>query len=72
MWGVSELLVNAKLRNKIEDLIQKMKAVMGSLHRDTVAKAYSRLMSRIEAVTAAESHFIECLDSRYVTLLIFF
>jgi hypothetical protein len=37
--GVSELKVNAKPHNKIEDLIQKMKAVMGSLDRGTVAKA---------------------------------
>jgi hypothetical protein len=37
--GVSELLVNAKPHNKIEDLIQKMKALVGSLERDTVAKA---------------------------------
>ncbi len=37
--GVSELQVNAEPHNKIEDLIQKMKAVMGSLDRDTEAKA---------------------------------
>jgi hypothetical protein len=37
--GVSELQVNAKPHDKIEDLIQRMKAVMGSLDRDTVAKA---------------------------------
>jgi hypothetical protein len=48
--GVFELLVNAKTRNKINDIIQKLKVVMGSLERDTVAKAYWRLMSRIEAV----------------------
>jgi hypothetical protein len=40
VWGVSGILVNAKPNNKIEGLIQKMKAVMGSLHRGTVAKAY--------------------------------
>jgi hypothetical protein len=40
VWGHSELLVNAKPRNKIEDLIQKMKVVKGSLDRDTVAKSY--------------------------------
>jgi hypothetical protein len=37
--GVSELQVNAKPHDKIEDLIPKMKAVMGSLDRDTVVKA---------------------------------
>jgi hypothetical protein len=40
VWGVSGLLVNAKPHNKIEGLIQKMKAVMASLDRGTVAKAY--------------------------------
>jgi hypothetical protein len=63
VWSVSELLVNAKPSNKIEVLIQKMKVMMRSLDRDTVAKAYSRLMSRIEAVVAGDSHFIEWLDS---------
>ncbi len=33
VWGVSKLLVNAKLHNKIVGLIQKMKVVMGSLDR---------------------------------------
>jgi hypothetical protein len=40
VWGVSGLLVNAKHHNKIGGLIQKMKAVMGSLDRGTVAKAF--------------------------------
>ncbi len=40
VWGVSELLFNAKPRNKIKDIIQKLKMVMGSLERGTVAKAY--------------------------------
>jgi hypothetical protein len=39
VWGVYELLVKAKLRNKIKDLIQKMKVGMGSLDRGTVVKA---------------------------------
>jgi hypothetical protein len=37
--GVSQLLVSAKSHYKIQDLIQKMRAVMGSLDWDTVAKA---------------------------------
>ncbi len=37
--GVSELQVNAKPHDKSEDLIPKMKALMGSLDRDTVVKA---------------------------------
>ena len=61
--GVSGLLVNAQPHIKIEGRIQKMKAVIGSLDRGTVAKAYQRLMSKIEAVMAADSHFIESLDS---------
>jgi hypothetical protein len=39
MWSVSELQVNAEPHIKTEDLLQKMKAVMGSLDRDTEAKA---------------------------------
>jgi hypothetical protein len=30
VWGVSELLFDAKPRNKIKELIQKLKVVMGS------------------------------------------
>jgi hypothetical protein len=33
-------MVKAKPHNKTEDLILKIKEVMGSLDRDTVAKAY--------------------------------
>jgi hypothetical protein len=40
VWGVSGLFANAKPHNKIEGLIQKMKAVMGSLDMGTDAKAY--------------------------------
>jgi beta-lactamase regulating signal transducer with metallopeptidase domain len=39
--GVSELMVKAKPLNKTEDPILKIKEVMGSLDRDTVAKAYN-------------------------------
>ncbi len=34
-------MVKAKPHNKTEDLILKIKEVMGSLDRDTVAKAYN-------------------------------
>jgi hypothetical protein len=40
VWGVSELQANAKPHNKIEDLIQNMKAVMGFIDRDTEAKTW--------------------------------
>ena len=58
MSGVSELQVNAKPHDKIEDLIPKMKAVMGSLDRDTEAKTCWRLRSRIKDVVSADSHCI--------------
>jgi hypothetical protein len=45
--GVSEVWLIAKDPNKIEDLIQKIKEVMGSFNRDTVAKACKSLRSRI-------------------------
>jgi hypothetical protein len=47
VWGEFELWVIAKSRNKTEDLIQKIKEVMGSFNRDTVAKAWKSLRSRI-------------------------
>jgi hypothetical protein len=53
LWGVSELLVNAKLRNKIEDLFQKMKVVMGTLDRGTVVKACSAPGSRLSSLLRA-------------------
>jgi hypothetical protein len=43
----SELWVIAKSCKKTEDLIQKIKEVMGSFNRDTVAKAFKSLRSRI-------------------------
>jgi hypothetical protein len=36
-----------------------MKALVGSLDRDTMGKAYKRFRSWIEAVVTANSHFIE-------------
>ena len=57
--GVSELRVNAKSRNKYKDLIQKMKEVMGSLSRDTMAKACTSFRSRIVVVFTADGSFIE-------------
>jgi hypothetical protein len=57
--GVSELWVKAKSRNKAKDLIQKMKVVMGSLARDTLAKACTSFRSRIKVVFTADGSFIE-------------
>jgi hypothetical protein len=49
-----------------------MKEVMGSLGRDTLAKACTSFRPRIEAVFTADGSFIECVDCQYVSLLIFF
>jgi hypothetical protein len=56
--GVSEFRVNAKSHNKFKDLIQKIKEVMGSLARDTLAKACLSFRSIIEAVFKADGNFI--------------
>ncbi len=37
----------------------KMKALVGSLDRDTVVKAFKRFRSRIEVVITNNNHFIE-------------
>ena len=47
MCGESEVWLIAKSPNKIEDLIQKIKEVMGPFNRDTVGKACKILRSRI-------------------------
>jgi hypothetical protein len=52
-------MVKAKTHNKTEDLILKMKEVMGSLNRDTVAKAYKSYTARIETAVTADGYFIE-------------
>jgi hypothetical protein len=57
--GVFELRVRAKSSNNSKDLIQKIKDVMGSFARDTVAKACMSFRSRIEALFTADGSFIE-------------
>jgi hypothetical protein len=59
VWGVNELKVNTAPHNKTEDLVKKIKEVMGSLNKHTVVKACRRYHSRIEAVVAAYGDFIE-------------
>jgi hypothetical protein len=49
-----------------------MKEVVGSLGRDTLAKACMSFRSRIEALFIADSSFIESIDCQYVSLLIVF
>jgi hypothetical protein len=58
IWGVSELRVNSKSQNKFKDLTQKIKDVMGSLARDTLAKTCMSFRSRIKAVFTADDNFI--------------
>ncbi len=72
VWGVSELRIKAKSRNKSKDLIQKMKEVTGSLARDTLAKACLSFRSRIEALFTADCSFIEYVDCQNVYLRIVF
>jgi hypothetical protein len=45
--GESEVWLIEKSRNKTEDLIQKIKEVMGSFNRDPVAKVCKSLRFRI-------------------------
>ena len=47
MWGESEVWVIEKSLNKIKDLIQKMKEVLGFFNRDTVVKACKSVRPRI-------------------------
>jgi hypothetical protein len=57
VWGVSELSVNANSGNKSKDLIQKIKEVMGSLVRDTMAKACRSFRPRIDVVFTTDWQF---------------
>ncbi len=60
-WGVSELWVFAKSRNKSKDLIQKIKEVMWYLARDILAKTCASFRSRIEAVFTADGVLLNIL-----------
>ena len=57
MCGESKVWLIEKSRSKTEDLIQKIKEVMGSFNRDTVAKVCKSLRSRIKAVVSADGSF---------------
>jgi hypothetical protein len=57
VWGVFELLFKASKENQGPH--PEVEVVMWPLERGTVAKAYWRLMFRMEAVVATDSHFIE-------------
>jgi hypothetical protein len=70
--GVSGLRANLKPHNKTENLLPKIKEVMGSFDRNNMAKACMSFRSRMEAVFTADSSFIEYVDFQYVSQLIFF
>ena len=70
--GVSEFRVNVKPHNETAYWILKIMAVMESLDRDTVAKAFRRFRSISEAVVAADVYLIEYSYSQFVYLLMCF
>jgi hypothetical protein len=70
--GVSEYRVNVKPHIITPYPISKIMEVMGSLDRDTMAKAFKRFRSSTEALVAADGHFIEKVNSQYVPLPFYF
>ncbi len=70
--GISEYRVNVKPHIITPYPISKIMEVMGSLDRDTMAKAFKRFRSSTEALAAADGHFIEKVDSQYVPLPAYF
>jgi hypothetical protein len=68
VWGITELKVNAAPQNKTEDLTKRIKEVMGSLDRDTVARACRIFCYRIEAVIAADGDFFKIIFSCVVSI----
>jgi hypothetical protein len=70
--GVSGLRAYLKPHNKTENLFPKIKEVMRSSDRNTMANACMSFRSRMEAVFTADGSFIEYVDCQYVSLLIDF
>jgi hypothetical protein len=52
-------MANLKPHNKTENLLSKIKEVMRSFDRNTMAKACMSFMSRMEAIFTADGSFIE-------------
>ncbi len=71
MFGISEYQVNVKPHNITAYPISNIMEVMGSLDRDTMAKAFKRFRSSAEALVAADGHFIEKVDSHYFPMPIY-
>ena len=72
--GVSGLRANLKPHNKTENLLPKIKEVMRSFDRNTMAKARMRFRPRIEAVFAADGSFYEnmLIVNMYLLLIYFY
>jgi hypothetical protein len=70
--GVSGLSANLKPHIKTENLLPKIKKVMGSFDRNTMSKACMIFRSRMEAIFTADGSFIKYVDCKYVSLLISF
>jgi hypothetical protein len=43
----------------LDSVVRKIKEVMGSLEKDTMAMTYKLFMSRIEVLVAASGNFID-------------
>ncbi len=57
--GVPELDVNKSPHKTLDSLVHKIKELMGSLKRNTVATACKYFRPRTEAVVAADGDFIK-------------
>ncbi len=72
MCGIFEYRDHVKPHNITAYPISKIMEVMGSLDRDSMAKAFKRFRSSTEALVAADGHFLEKVYSQYVPLPIYF
>jgi hypothetical protein len=70
--GISGFRANLKPHNKTKNLLPKIKEVMRSFNRNTMAKACMSFRSRMEAVFTVDGSFIEYDDCQYVSLQILF
>ncbi len=72
MWGITGLHLNKTPHNTSDSMVHKIKEVMGSLNRNTVARACRCFQSWSEAVVEADSNFISENCSQYIILPIFY
>jgi hypothetical protein len=72
--GVFGLRANLKPHYKTENLLSKIKEVMGSFDRSTMGKGCMSFRFRMEVRIAFtdDGIFIEYVDCQYISLLIFF